>query len=67
MVKSMTGYGRSIAQTEQWKATVEIKSVNNRFLDIIIKMPKQYMSLEENIKKEISSVLSREESMFSSR
>ena len=59
MVKSMTGYGRSIAQTEQWKATVEIKSVNNRFLDIIIKMPKQYMSLEENIKKEISSVLSR--------
>lgn len=59
MIKSMTGYGRSIAQTEQWKVTIEIKSVNNRFLDILVKMPKQYMLLEENIKKEISAVLNR--------
>ncbi|MBQ1251555.1 MAG: YicC family protein, partial [Firmicutes bacterium] len=56
---SMTGYGRETAESVNWKVTVEMKSVNNRFLDVTVKMPKQYNPLEEQIKKEISAVLSR--------
>ena len=59
MVRSMTGYGRETAESVQWKVTVEMKSVNNRFLDITVKMPKQYNPLEDSIKKEISAVLNR--------
>lgn len=59
MVKSMTGYGRETSESTQWKVTAEVKSVNNRFLDVSVKMPKQYSPLEELIKKEISAVLHR--------
>ena len=59
MVRSMTGYGRETAESANWKVTVEMKSVNNRFLDVTVKMPKQYNPLEDLIKKEISAVLSR--------
>ncbi len=59
MVRSMTGYGRETAESVHWKVTVEIKSVNNRFLDITVKMPKLYNPLEDLIKKEISAVLNR--------
>ncbi|MGN0962318.1 MAG: YicC/YloC family endoribonuclease [Clostridia bacterium] len=55
----MTGYGRETSESVQWKVTVEMKSVNNRFLDITVKMPKQYNPLEDLIKKEISAVLNR--------
>ncbi|MBQ4092142.1 MAG: YicC family protein [Firmicutes bacterium] len=55
----MTGYGRETAESANWKVTVEMKSVNNRFLDVTVKMPKQYNPLEDLIKKEISAVLSR--------
>lgn len=59
MVRSMTGYGRETAESVNWKVTVEMKSVNNRFLDVTVKMPKQYNPLEDLVKKEISAVLSR--------
>lgn len=59
MVKSMTGFGRETVESENWNVTVEVKSVNNRFLDISVKMPKQYNPLEDQIKKEISAVLHR--------
>lgn len=59
MVRSMTGYGRETAESANWKVTVETKSVNNRFLDVTVKMPKQYNPLEDLIKKEISAVLNR--------
>lgn len=59
MVKSMTGYGRETAESGHWKVAVETKSVNNRFLDVIVKMPKQYNPLEDNVKKAISAVLNR--------
>ena len=55
----MTGYGRTTAESEQWRVTTELKSVNNRYLDLTIKMPKAYNPLEDRLKKEISSVLSR--------
>ncbi len=55
----MTGYGRTTAESEQWRVTTELKSVNNRYLDLTIKMPKTFNPLEDRLKKEISSALSR--------
>lgn len=60
MVKSMTSFGR--ASSEEGKKrifTVEMKSVNSRYLDINIRMPKSILSLEEEIRKIISNSLSR--------
>lgn len=59
MVKSMTGYGRETAESESYKVTVEAKSVNNRFLDVSVKLPKQYSPLEDLIKKEVSAAMNR--------
>ncbi|MDY6341092.1 MAG: YicC/YloC family endoribonuclease, partial [Lachnospiraceae bacterium] len=41
MVRSMTGYGRSEVSKEDKKIVAEIKSVNNRFLDLTVKMPRK--------------------------
>lgn len=60
MVKSMTSFGR--ASSEEGKKrffTVEMKSVNSRYLDINIRMPKSLFSLEEEIRKIISNSISR--------
>ncbi|UPG63212.1 YicC family protein [Metabacillus endolithicus] len=59
MVLSMTGFGRSSGQIQSCLFTVEMKSVNHRFLDIHIKMPKQLLSIEDKIKKLISTYISR--------
>ena len=59
MIKSMTGYGRSIFENEGREYIVEIKSVNNRFNDISIKMPRSLNYLEDRIKKEILNSVSR--------
>ena len=40
MISSMTGFGRAIAEREGRKVTIEIKSVNHRFLDLSFRMPK---------------------------
>ena len=60
MVKSMTSFGR--AQGEEGKEhlfSIEMKSVNNRYLDINIRMPKFMIALEEDIRKMISKKLNR--------
>ncbi len=55
---SMTAFGRGEAgNAPQW--TVELRSVNHRFLDIKVKMPREFTILEEKIKKEISTLFSR--------
>ena len=60
MVKSMTSFGRSSSEEGQKRIfTVEMKSVNNRYLDINIRMPKALISLEEEVRKMISTSLSR--------
>ncbi|MCX7695558.1 MAG: YicC family protein [Caloramator sp.] len=59
MVKSMTGYGRGYSEMNNRAFTVELKSVNNRYLDINIRYPKHLMSLEDKIRKYISSYISR--------
>ena len=59
MIKSMTGFGRSVYDNEGREYLIEIKSVNNRFSDINIKMPRSLNYLEEKIKKEILNSVSR--------
>lgn len=59
MIKSMTGYGRSTYENEGREYLIEIKSVNNRFSDINIKMPRNLNYLEERIKKEILNSVTR--------
>lgn len=59
MVKSMTGYGRGTASEEGKGFNIEMRSVNNRYLDINIRLPRTLNSLEDKIRKEISSMVSR--------
>lgn len=59
MVYSMTGFGRGEFTNEAFDVTLEIKSVNNRYCDIIIKMPKKLNVFEDRIKNRIKSKLSR--------
>lgn len=59
MIRSMTGYGKAEKSIEQRMYQIEIKSVNHRYLDISVKMPKQLSYLEESIKSLISSEIKR--------
>ena len=59
MIRSMTGYGRAEFANEDLKITVEIKSVNNRYLDIGIKMPRQLGMLESSIRAELKKYIGR--------
>ena len=53
MVKSMTGYGRSEKITSDYKCTVEIKSVNHRYLDVSVKLPRSISRFEPEIRKRL--------------
>ncbi len=59
IMKSMTGFGRGKATGDAFNATVEIKTVNNRFLDIHLRMSQELAPLEINIRKLITNRLSR--------
>ena len=59
MIRSMTGYGRENISKNDREYQIEIKSVNHRYLDISVKMPRQLSYLEDAIKKEISSRVKR--------
>lgn len=59
MIKSMTGYGKAILSKNSRDYQIEIKSVNHRYLDISIKMPRLLSYLEDDIKKEISQKIKR--------
>ena len=50
MVKSMTGFGKGEATLQNKKITVEIRSLNSKQLDLSIKMPSAYRSLEPEIR-----------------
>ena len=49
MIRSKTGYGKVFLNTENREYQVEIKSVNHRYLDIYLKIPKTLSYLEEDI------------------
>lgn len=55
----MTGYGRANLSKDLRKYQIEIKSVNHRYLDVSIKMPRQISYLEETIKREIAAKVKR--------
>lgn len=59
MVTSMTGYGRGEAQNEQVKVFAEIKTVNHRFCEYTIRMPRQLLVLEEKVKKKANEYIRR--------
>ncbi len=59
MLSSMTGYGRGAEEIEGEKAVVEIRSVNNRFLDLQLKLPRSLNFLEDRIKEVLRRNLSR--------
>ena len=59
MIKSMTGYGKCSEEINKREYQIEIKSVNHRYLDISIKLPRQLNSLEGQIKKAISTKIKR--------
>lgn len=59
MVKSMTGYGKESLIIDSREYQVEIKSVNHRYLDISIKLPRSLSYLEEKMKKIIASKVKR--------
>src|SRR4051794_15409280 len=58
-MKSMTGFGRGSAAGDESNVTVEIKTVNNRYLDIHFRLGQELAPLEMSIRKLISSRLSR--------
>ncbi len=59
MIKSMTGFGRCEITENDRKFTVEMKSVNHRYLDVNIKMPKKLNFFESAIRAELKNYISR--------
>ena len=59
MAISMTGFGTAEAQWKSWSCQVEIRSVNQRFLDIRCRLPLGFQTLEADFKKQIKAVCTR--------
>src|SRR5690349_23557153 len=58
-MKSMTGYGKGMVAADDFSVSVDLKTVNNRFLDIHLRVGSDLASVEPAIKKRITSRLSR--------
>ena len=59
MLRSMTGYGTGSYQSEDTTVAVEVRTVNHRFLDVHIRIPREYSFLEPDIHQLVKSLLSR--------
>ena len=59
MIKSMTAFGRAKREGAEKDITIEIKSVNSRFFDCNVKLPRAYIFLEERIKEYVKGAVSR--------
>ena len=59
MIKSMTGYGRARELLNKRDITVEVRSVNNRYLDCTVKMPRMYAFAEDAVKQHVQKSISR--------
>lgn len=55
----MTGFGQAVLENEKYRITADVKTVNNRFLDIHIKMPSELSTMEIALKKRVQSFLKR--------
>ena len=59
MIKSMTGYGSAKGQTGGLEITVELKSVNNRYLDTSVRLPRSFLFAEDAVKSTVQAHISR--------
>lgn len=59
MIRSMTGFGRSKSQANDMECLVEIKTVNHRYSDVYIKIPRQISFLEDKVRELVSKAVSR--------
>ncbi|MDM5207232.1 YicC/YloC family endoribonuclease [Cytobacillus kochii] len=59
MVVSMTGYGQGKRQTDTFSITIEVKTVNHRFTEYFLRIPKQFLKLEDKIKKTLNQYIKR--------
>ena len=59
MIKSMTGFGRAETVDRERKITVELKSVNHRYLDLSIKMPRKLNFLEGAVRNLLKTYMQR--------
>ena len=59
MFKSMTGYGKAESVTEAGKIRSELRSVNHRYGEISVKLPRQFLALEGEIKKRFAERFKR--------
>ncbi len=59
MIRSMTGFGRCKKSVNEYEINIDIRSVNHRYLDLNLKIPKYYSFLEEKIRERVSKCISR--------
>lgn len=59
MLKSMTGFGEASVRSDRLAVTVELKSVNNRYLKVSVKLPETHVSLESHVERSIRDRLTR--------
>ena len=58
-MKSMTGYGEASHQNKHAKITVQVRSLNHRHLDLQLRVPREYLGFEEEIRKSLREIVSR--------
>lgn len=59
MIKSMTGYGQAVSSFDDYRITIELKTVNNRYLDTSVRVYKQFSFVEESVRELINGKISR--------
>ena len=59
MIKSMTGYGRAVETVNGREFTIEVRSVNNRYLDCSVRLPRMLSFAEDGVKQRIKNAVSR--------
>ncbi|ANA39968.1 MULTISPECIES: YicC/YloC family endoribonuclease [Geobacter] len=59
MIKSMTGYGKSVVETDTGRTIVEIRSVNHRYGEVYVKMPRTLLAFENDVRKTVGDRLKR--------
>ncbi len=59
MLVSMTGYGQAFVENDQYRISVEMKSINHRFSEVTIRMPRQFLFLEDKLKKQVGQFIQR--------
>jgi len=59
VIRSMTGYGTASLESEALRATVAVRSLNHRFLDVSLHLPRRLAALEAEVKEQVASVVAR--------